>query len=78
MIFESEAIVELAKSLQASPAQAILATSMYRGIEVIPLATKLERIYLIYVLVNRMYARTRKKIVYKLVKHVKLYMKSRI
>jgi diketogulonate reductase-like aldo/keto reductase len=42
MIFESEAIVELAKSLQASPAQAILATSMYRGIEVIPRATKLE------------------------------------
>jgi len=42
MIFEGETISEIAKSLGASPAQAILATSMFRGIEVIPRATKLE------------------------------------
>jgi diketogulonate reductase-like aldo/keto reductase len=42
MIFESESIVEVAKSLQATPSQAILATTMYRGIEVIPRATKVD------------------------------------
>lgn len=47
MIFESEPIVEVAKSLQCDPSQAILATTMFRGIEVIPRATKLERIILL-------------------------------
>lgn len=43
MIFEQESIAELAKTLQATPSQVILATTMYRGIEVIPRSTKSDR-----------------------------------
>jgi len=42
MIFESEPIVKLANSLQCTPSQAILATTIFRGIEVIPRATNVE------------------------------------